>query len=40
MLIKNQSFKQQYASIYYIRLLKIRQALLDSAKKRWDALPG
>lgn len=40
LLIKKHAYQQQYASIYYIRLLKIRQAVHQSAKQRWDSLPG
>lgn len=40
LLIKKRAHKQQYASIYYIRLLKLRQAVLQSAQQRWGSLPG
>ncbi|KAI7893626.1 DNA polymerase alpha/epsilon subunit B-domain-containing protein [Mucor mucedo] len=39
LLIKKHTYKQQYASIYYIRLLKIRQAVFQSAQQRWGSLP-
>ncbi|KAI8090635.1 DNA polymerase alpha/epsilon subunit B-domain-containing protein [Thamnidium elegans] len=39
MLIKKHSYKQQYASIYFIRLLKLREAVLLSSKQRWSSLP-
>jgi DNA polymerase delta subunit 2 len=40
LLIKKHAYQQQYASIYYIRLLKLRKAVFQSAKQRWGSLPG
>ncbi|GAN05624.1 DNA polymerase alpha/epsilon subunit B [Mucor ambiguus] len=40
MLIKKHSYKQQYASIYYVRLLKLRQALAETCRSKWMSLPG
>lgn len=40
LMIKKHSYKQQYASMYYVRLLKLRQALADACRSKWMALPG
>lgn len=40
MLIKKHSYKQQYASIYYVRLLKLRHLLVDVCRSKWMSLPG
>lgn len=39
-MINKQTFDQQYASIYYFRLTKLREAILDTAKERWSGLSG
>ncbi|KAL0141178.1 DNA polymerase alpha/epsilon subunit B-domain-containing protein [Mucor lusitanicus] len=39
MLIKKHSYKQQYASIYYVRLLKLRHLLVDVCRSKWMSLP-
>lgn len=39
-LINKQTFDQQYASIYYLRLTKLRKAILNAAKERWSGLSG
>ncbi|KAI9342995.1 DNA polymerase alpha/epsilon subunit B-domain-containing protein [Pilaira anomala] len=39
LIIKKHSYRQQYASIYYVRLLKLRAAVLTASKKRWGSLP-
>ncbi|KAI8644698.1 DNA polymerase alpha/epsilon subunit B-domain-containing protein [Parasitella parasitica] len=39
LIIKKHSYNQQYASMYYIRLLKIRQALSDACELKWASLP-
>ncbi|KAI8079681.1 DNA polymerase alpha/epsilon subunit B-domain-containing protein [Gilbertella persicaria] len=39
LLVKKPSFQQQYASIYYVRLLKLRKALEETAKARWSSVP-
>ncbi|CAO0802974.1 unnamed protein product [Mucor circinelloides] len=39
LIIKKHSYKQQYASMYYVRLLKLRQALADACQSKWMSLP-
>ncbi|CEP14882.1 hypothetical protein [Parasitella parasitica] len=39
MIITKHSYNQQYASMYYIRLLKIRHALSDACNQKWTSLP-
>ncbi|GAB5589849.1 DNA polymerase delta small subunit Cdc1 [Umbelopsis nana] len=38
-IVKDQSFRQQYSNIYFIRLTKLRAAALEAARERWSALP-
>jgi hypothetical protein len=39
-ILKEQTFRQQYANIYFIRLTKLRDATLEAARERWSGLPG
>ncbi|KAI8372381.1 DNA polymerase alpha/epsilon subunit B-domain-containing protein [Choanephora cucurbitarum] len=39
LLVKKRSFQQQYASIYYVRLVQLRKALEKTAKARWSSVP-
>ncbi|KAI9495528.1 DNA polymerase alpha/epsilon subunit B-domain-containing protein [Zychaea mexicana] len=39
LIIKSRSFHRQYASLYFVRLLKLRPAVLAQAKLRWESLP-
>ncbi|KAF7725532.1 hypothetical protein EC973_009562 [Apophysomyces ossiformis] len=36
---QDRSFRQQYASLYFVRLLKLRPAVMAAAEKRWGHLP-
>ncbi|CAO3703164.1 unnamed protein product [Rhizopus stolonifer] len=36
--VEQQSYTQQYASMYYLRLIKLREAVLNAAKERWSGL--
>ncbi|CAO3693059.1 unnamed protein product [Umbelopsis ramanniana] len=38
-ILKEQTFRQQYANIYFIRLTKLRAATLEAARERWSGLP-
>ncbi|KAI8984018.1 DNA polymerase alpha/epsilon subunit B-domain-containing protein [Mycotypha africana] len=38
-LIKKHVYTQQYASLYYIRLLKLRHYLLKACQDKWDCIP-
>lgn len=40
MIIRKHAYKQQYASLYYIRLVKLREAALKAAHQRWGSIPG
>ncbi|KAI8974388.1 DNA polymerase alpha/epsilon subunit B-domain-containing protein [Pilobolus umbonatus] len=37
--ITSHSFNQQYANMYYVRLLQLKQAILKNAEDRWGSLP-
>ncbi|KAF9066872.1 DNA polymerase alpha/epsilon subunit B-domain-containing protein [Rhodocollybia butyracea] len=37
---KNKSYKHQYSNIYFLRLLALRDSVIQAASKRWDNLPG
>jgi hypothetical protein len=39
-IVKEQTFRQQYANLYFIRLTKLRTAALEAARERWSGLPG
>lgn len=39
-IVKDQSFRQQYSNIYFVRLTKLRAAALEAARERWSDLPG
>ncbi|KAG2219561.1 hypothetical protein INT45_013220 [Circinella minor] len=39
LIIKTRSFHRQYASLYFVRLLKLRPAVLQQAELRWGNLP-
>ncbi|KAI8336635.1 DNA polymerase alpha/epsilon subunit B-domain-containing protein [Chlamydoabsidia padenii] len=36
-IVKDHTFQKQYASIYFVRLLYLRQVVLEEAKKRWGS---
>ncbi|KAG1044027.1 hypothetical protein G6F43_011524 [Rhizopus delemar] len=36
--VKQQTYSQQYASIYYLRLIKLREAISKASKERWSGL--
>ncbi|KAG0184404.1 hypothetical protein DFQ28_011196 [Apophysomyces sp. BC1034] len=38
LLPEDRSFRQQYASLYFVRLHKLRPAVMDAAMKRWRGL--
>ncbi|KAH8553880.1 DNA polymerase alpha/epsilon subunit B-domain-containing protein [Umbelopsis sp. PMI_123] len=38
-IVKEQTFRQQYANLYFIRLTKLRTAALEAARERWSGLP-
>lgn len=37
---KNKSYKHQYASIYFVRLQRLRKSVEDRARKRWKDVAG
>ncbi|KAI9252432.1 DNA polymerase alpha/epsilon subunit B-domain-containing protein [Phascolomyces articulosus] len=39
LIIESRSFHRQYASLYFVRLLKLRPAVLKQAELRWGNLP-
>ncbi|KAI8375212.1 DNA polymerase alpha/epsilon subunit B-domain-containing protein [Blakeslea trispora] len=39
LLVKKRTFQQQYASIYYVRLVQLRKALEKTVKARWSSVP-
>ncbi|KAI9480273.1 MAG: phosphatidylserine decarboxylase-domain-containing protein [Benjaminiella poitrasii] len=39
LLIKKHNYSQQYANMYFVRLLKLRQTLQNVASEKWDSLP-
>ncbi len=39
-IIKNRSFRQQFANLYFARLTQLKPAVLKVARNRWSSLPG
>ncbi|OZJ06331.1 hypothetical protein BZG36_00708 [Bifiguratus adelaidae] len=38
-LVKDRSFRQQFANLYFVRLSKLKLPLLKAAQSRWSSLP-
>lgn len=36
----SQSYKQQYANIYFMRLAKLKSVVLENAKRKWSDVAG
>lgn len=40
LVVKDKAFHRQFASIYFIRLLKLRPVIQKEAEQRWGKLTG
>lgn len=40
LVVKDKAFHRQFASIYFIRLLKLRPVIQNEAEQRWGKLTG
>jgi len=36
LIIKERTYRQQYANMYYVRLMQLRQTVFEIARARWE----
>ena len=40
LIVNDKSYRQQFANLYFVRLIKLRPSVLQAAESRWGSIPG